>query len=171
MDIKEIINFLFIYNKYRLCYNYLEESDFMNKKIIMAFLLMFCVFFGANSVKAEEVSNINTTVSTANVDKCKIILSPKIKDKINWVLDIVKYGGAVLVVILGSVDFLKATLSDEDNASKKAFQRFLKRLIAAVLLFLLPLIIQLLFTAIDNPVIKIPGFNVNNPTCGIGVSE
>lgn len=333
MDIKEIINFLFIYNEYRLCYNYLEESDFMNKKIIMTFLVMFCAFFGINSIKADtttvykycygnncrylaksnsnlklyndeaseiffdtsnniftanssgtafmaegivyygndELPNFDSLVikdklyytkihctqdigwwldhdseyriysyytnnevfdlikkvhqndygetkctmesmrefykvydTTTNVDinlglfPAEIIrihketkdiidtnhdsiditknmgcavLSDKIKDKINWALNLIKYGGAALVIILGSVDFLKATLSDEDNASKKAFEKFIKRLIAAILLFLLPLLIQLLFTTVNNPVIKIPGFNVDSPTCGIGVSE
>lgn len=101
---------------------------------------------------------------------CAILTKP-IKDKINWGLSFIKYGGAALAIILGMFDFFKATLSDEDNANKKAFENFIKRIIAAILIFLLPLLIQLLFTAIDNPVIKIPGFNVDSPTCGIGESE
>lgn len=99
------------------------------------------------------------------------VLSGAIKDKVNWFLNLIKYAGTALAIILGAADFLKAVLSDEDNASKKAFGKAIKRIIAAILLFLLPLLIQLLFTAIDNPVIQIPGFNVDSPTCGIGVSE
>ena len=120
--------------------------------------------------KDDSKSNNNNINPVSGEDKC-VVLTPRIKEKINWVLDLIKYGGAVLVIVLGSADFLRATLSDEDNASKKAFEKFIKRLIAAVLLFLLPLLIQLLFTTINNPVIKIPGFNFDNPTCGIGVSE
>lgn len=100
---------------------------------------------------------------------CAVLTEP-VKEKINWVLDFIKYGGAILAILLGALDFLKATLSDEDNASKKAFEKFIKRLIAAILIFLLPLLIEFLFTAV-NPVIKIEGFNKDAPTCGIGVSK
>ena len=150
----------------------------MSKKIIITTIIMFSCLFGVNIVKAEETvgtTNIETTISednnSSNTVDCGIVLSDPIKNKINWFLDLIKYGGAVLVIILGSADFLRATLSDEDGATKKAFQKFIKRILAAVLLFLLPLLIQFLFTTVDSPVIRIPGFNVDKPTCGIGVSE
>lgn len=147
----------------------------MNKKIIITIIIMFSCLFGINSVRAEEtVGDINsgeTIVSEETSNTGCAVLSVPIKNKVNWFLNLIKYGGAVLVIILGSVDFLKATVSDEDGASKKAFQRLTKRLIAAALLFLLPLLIQFLFTTVNNPLIEIPGFNVDKPTCGIGVSE
>ena len=118
-------------------------------------------------IDKENIPDINYGGGT---EGCAILTEP-IKKKINWVLDFIKYAGTALAIILGAADFLKATLADDDNASKKAFQKFINRLIAAVLLFLIPLILQFLFTAINNPLIKIPGFNADSPTCGIGVSE
>ena len=120
-----------------------------------------------NIIDKEHLPDINYGGGT---EGCAILTEP-IKKKINWVLDFIKYAGTALAIILGAADFLKATLADDDNASKKAFQKFINRLIAAVLLFLIPLILQFLFTAINNPLIKIPGFNADSPTCGIGVSE
>lgn len=146
----------------------------MSKKIIITTIIMFSCLFGINSVRALETvgasNDAETTINENNNTGCAVLSVP-IKNKVNWFLNLIKYGGAVLVIILGSVDFLKATVSDEDGASKKAFQRLTKRLIAAALLFLLPLLIQFLFTTVNNPLIEIPGFNVDKPTCGIGVSE
>lgn len=137
-------------------------------------------FYGINvEITDPKVSDViremkrrsdEATIQQGNNKGCAILNEPT-KEKINWFLDLIKYGGAVLAIVLGAVDFLRAVLSDEDNANKKAFERFVKRIIAAVLLFLLPLIIQLLFTTLNNPVIEIPGFNVDSPTCGLGVSE
>ena len=89
-----------------------------------------------------------------------------ILDKLNWFFDIIKYGGAVLAILLGSIDFFKAVLSDEEKSTNKAAARFLKRIIAAVLIFLIPLIIQFVLNNIE-----IDGFNHNAPTCGVGVSD
>lgn len=64
---------------------------------------------------------------------------------IAWILNIIKwikYIIPVVVIILGILDFIKATGSDKDDDMKKAQGNFVKRLIAAALIFLIPLIIQ-----------------------------
>ncbi len=96
---------------------------------------------------------------------CAVLTGP-ILDKLNWFFNIIKYGGAALAILLGAFDFFKAVMSDEDKSTKKAAERFLKRLIAAVLIFLLPLIIQFILNNVE-----IDGFNHDAPTCGVGVSE
>lgn len=120
---------------------------------------------------AEIYNDYLSTLKPENKGGSCAILTEPIKNKINWALDFIKYAGVALMIGLGALDFLKATLSDDDSANKKAFESFTKRLIAVILLFLLPLLIQFLFTTVDNPVIKIPGFNVDSPTCGIGESK
>ncbi len=62
-----------------------------------------------------------------------------------WIRNILrwmKYILPVVVIILGIIDFIKAIGSDKDDEMKKAQGRFIKRLIAAALAFLLPLIIE-----------------------------
>lgn len=76
-----------------------------------------------------------------------------------WILNIikwVKYILPVLVIILGIIDFIKAIGADKDDEMKKAQGRFVKRLIAAALVFLVPLIVEF--------VLKKFGFN---STCGL----
>lgn len=50
----------------------------------------------------------------------------------------------ILLVVFGSVDFAKATLAADEKALKKAGTNFSKRVIATALLFMLPLIINLI---------------------------
>ena len=87
-------------------------------------------------------------------------ISKDLESKLIWILNIIKYGGVVLAIGLGMLDFFKAILSDENDATKKAIQKFIKRLIAAVCIFLLPLIIQFLITTVN-----IQGVDSSNPFC------
>ena len=66
------------------------------------------------------------------------------KNLIGWIdniLSIVKYILPVLVIIFGIIDFIRAIASDKDDEMKKAQGRFVKRLIAAALAFIIPFII------------------------------
>lgn len=63
---------------------------------------------------------------------------------ISWIANIVKwlkYIVPVIVIIFGILDFMKAMSADKDDEMKKAQSKFVKRLIAAALIFLIPLII------------------------------
>ena len=79
---------------------------------------------------------------------------------IHWIANIirwVKYIAPVAVIVLGILDFMKAISADKDDEMKKAQQRFIRRLIAAALIFIVPFIIEFIL-------IKL-GFNANG--CGI----
>lgn len=70
----------------------------------------------------------------------------------------------ILVIVLGGLDFAKASLQSDEDAIKKAGINFGKRLIAAVLLFLLPLIINIVLEiAFDAGVLEsIPEICIDN---------
>ena len=79
---------------------------------------------------------------------------------ISWILNIlrwIKYIIPVAVIILGSLDFIKATGSDKDDDMKKAQSKFIKRLVAAALIFLVPLLIEFI----------LPKFGFDYNGCGI----
>ena len=71
----------------------------------------------------------------------------------------IKYIAPVLVIVLGILDFIKAIGSDKDDEMKKAQGRFMRRLIAAAIIFLVPFIIEFILTKM--------GFTVYG--CGIKV--
>ena len=64
------------------------------------------------------------------------------------VLDIIKFAIPILLIVFGIVDLSKAVISQDDKAAKEAQKRFISRLIYAVVIFLVPTIISLLFNLI-----------------------
>ncbi len=61
----------------------------------------------------------------------------------------------ILVILFGSLDFARATFSADAEAIRKSQLNFLKRIIAAIILFLLPSIIRIMFYLAINAGIKI----------------
>ena len=57
----------------------------------------------------------------------------------------------LLIIGLSSFDFIKAITNKDDKDIKKSFTKLMKRLIAAVVLFFLPILIEILLELIiDN---------------------
>ena len=82
------------------------------------------------------------------VSGCEVI-PDSIQKWIKILLNFIKYIALVLVIILGTIDFIKAASSGEPDAVKKAGQSFLKRVVAVILLFLLPIIVELILNLIN----------------------
>ena len=81
-------------------------------------------------------------------DPCDII-PDEIREWIGDALNLVKYVALAIVIVLGVLDFLKAAGSGEAEAMKKAGTDFLKRIIAVIILFLIPLIVDLILNLIE----------------------
>ena len=100
-------------------------------------------------------------------EKCSVILSDKLKEKIktyvNWIRIIVP----ILLIMLGSVDFAKAVLIQEkSDDTNKAFSTFIKRCIIAVAIFFIPLVISYLLKQVNKVLPK--GVRIDTfEDCGI----
>ena len=93
------------------------------------------------------------------------MLSDDFTDKLEWILDILKIAGPLLALGLGTLDFIKAVASgDSDKEMKNAFKRFSTRLIAAILLFVIPFILAFLM---DIFIGNQNGYDMDNPFCGV----
>lgn len=76
------------------------------------------------------------------------------------IINMIRYLVPILLIILGILDFIKSIASDDDGEIKKAGSRFVRRLIAAALVFIVPLILQFVLN-----IFSIPGLDPNNPFC------
>ena len=85
--------------------------------------------------------------STNDASDCEGLLGPNVTEDIKMILSWIRIAGPILAIVLGALDFAKAVLLDDSKALSKAISTFIKRLIAAVALFFVPLIITYL---IDN---------------------
>lgn len=91
------------------------------------------------------------------------ILSKELKQYLVWILDIIKIAGPLLALGLGTLDFIKVLANgDADKEMKTAFKRFMARLGAAALLFIIPLILAFL---LDVFLGNQDGYDSDNPFC------
>lgn len=77
---------------------------------------------------------------------------------IQTIFNMIKIVAPILVIVLGAFDFGKAVIASDQDALKKAQSSFMKRLIAAIALFFLPTLINMLLKMINAGI---------DPTCGI----
>lgn len=72
---------------------------------------------------------------------------------------VIKLAAPILVVVLSTIDYVKAIASHDAEGLKKANEKFVRRLIIGILIFLLPFILDFLFET----------FGIYDlETCGIG---
>mgnify|MGYP004659750713 CR=1 FL=1 len=98
-----------------------------------------------NTSQNEEDNNYNPGTEVTGCD----VVPEEVRKWISISLNFVKYVALVLVVVLGTIDFIKAAGSGEPDAMKKAGQTFIKRVIAVIILFLLPMIVELILHLIN----------------------
>lgn len=93
------------------------------------------------------------------------LISQDVYNMLQTALNIIKVAGPILAIALGMIDFAKVIVSgDADKELKQAGQRFLKRIIAAAVLLLLPIILSFLM----NIFLKgETGYDSDNPFCNL----
>lgn len=69
---------------------------------------------------------------------------------VKMLFTIIKIIAPVLVIVFGSLDFAKAIFQADEEKQKKAGQDFIKRLIAAALIFLIPTILEIILGVAFN---------------------
>lgn len=135
----------------------------MKKGIITLLLIVTCVMFispintnalEVNSVSIVEKNESNLLSNTINIaaSKCppsKAILGDvDCEDSVAWlvqiIFNIVKIVGPILVVLLSSVDFIMVIIKSDNDQFQKAQKKLITRLVLALLLFLIPTIVQVL---------------------------
>ena len=109
-------------------------------KIYKLFAFAFLVMFGLK------------TIVFADSLRCTDL--GMVKEDLQKVFDFLKIVIPLLIIGLSTFDFIKAITGKDDKDVKKAFNRFLKRLVLAIVFFFLPVLINLLLDVfmIDNEV-------------------
>ena len=68
---------------------------------------------------------------------------------IKSVLTIIQIAVPILLIIMGSIDLMKAVMAGKEDEIKKSQSTFVKRAIAAVIVFFIPFIVSLLLNLIN----------------------
>lgn len=69
---------------------------------------------------------------------------------LGYALFILKIIIPIIIIIFGIIDFAKAIIASDDSAIKKSTTTLIKRVIAGVIIFLIPTIIYFAFELIDG---------------------
>lgn len=69
---------------------------------------------------------------------------------IKFLLKMVQWIVPVILILLGTIDLVKAVIAGKDDDIKKHQQTLIKRIIAAVIVFLVPVIVSILMGWIGN---------------------
>lgn len=93
------------------------------------------------------------------------ILSNDFLNLLRQLFTIIKIAGPIIAIFLGMIDFVKTVVSeDPEKEQKTAIKKFTKRIIAAILIFLVPTILTFLMNLfLSNE----EGYNKDNPFCNI----
>lgn len=71
-------------------------------------------------------------------------------DVVSLIINIIKIGTPILLIILGMIDMFKAMTAQKEDEIKKAQGLFVKRLIAGILVYLVFVIVELLFGVLGS---------------------
>ncbi len=112
-------------------------------------------------LKDDIVKICDYDINSQPTKKCESI-GEKLLAWIFKIFNWMRYIVPAILILLGITDFIKAIASDSEDELKKVGSRFAKRLVAAGLIFLVPLILQFVLGLFD-----IPGLDPNNPFCAL----
>ena len=78
----------------------------------------------------------------------ELVIDSMIPQLVSTVVTLVKVGVPILLIIYGMLDLGKAVMAQKEDEIKKGWQTFIKRIIAAVVVFLVIFIVQLVFNLV-----------------------
>lgn len=128
---------------------YIESSD--GSKVTQEACIKVCLSIEDELIKLKDEYNIEQNSN----GECGLS-----NNLLVWLLNIVKwvkYIIPVIVIVMGILDFMRAVASDKDDGMKQAQSRFIKRLIAAALIFIVPFILEFI---LDKMGFSVEGCNI-----------
>lgn len=69
---------------------------------------------------------------------------------VKFILEIIRWVVPIILIVLGTIDLVKAVVAGKDDDIKKHQQTLIKRIIAAVIVFLIPMLVSILMGWIGN---------------------
>lgn len=136
----------------------------MRKLKILFFLLLLCI---PNMVKAEsllsntvllleddkiitEITKENRTDESYIVCKENTYIPYQIVRIVRTLITLIKYVVPIVLIIMGMLDFGKVVIGNPDEQMKKSKSAFLSRLLAAVLVFFVIYIVEILIRVVST---------------------
>ena len=88
-------------------------------------------------------------------------------DFVSTILTIIQIAVPILLIVFGSIDLAKAVMAGKEDEIKKSQNTFVKRLIAAVIVFFIPFVVNIVLGLV--PVSETDGKTITWQECKSGV--
>lgn len=126
------------------------------KKIItLVIIAMFAFLFVSKPIMQNSV----VYAADSEALECEDMLDGGLDEILDSAYLIMQVAAIALTVVMGMIDFGKAISSSDQDLLKKASKKFVKRLIAMVVIIILPYII--------DPIVEV-ALGSGYDTCGVG---
>lgn len=112
----------------------------MKKKFIFAFLLFFMLGTFMPNVYADDF----TCTALGN----DILIDTQLADIVHLIILIIQIAIPILLVVFGMMDLTKGVMAQKEDEIKKGQQTFVKRLVAAVIVFFVIAVVKLVVNAV-----------------------
>lgn len=116
----------------------------MKKKVLFIVLLMALVFVCAEPVLARDIASCQSAFG-ANA-----MIDEKIPNVVSTIVKVIRVVVPILLVVLGMIDLVKGITAGKEDEIKKGTSIFIKRLIAAVIVFFVFVIVQLVISLVAD---------------------
>ena len=124
----------------------------------------YLVYTSESFVPDDSITTNEYDINTDGYNQmigCDTLFNFDEEGSVGWflqrILDYIKIFAPIIVVLLSSIDFIKAIFSSDEKATKQAQQKLVIRLVCALALFLVPTLVQFLLNLING---------LSNPNCG-----
>ena len=138
-----------IYKK--ICY-YCSCGDIMKRKSLILMLGIAILFIGI-SVDAKELSilasNTSCTGYFGSASDGKSLMGIIVR-----IFDMIKISVPIILLIMTTLDFSKVVFTDSKDAMEKAKKNFTKRAIIAVVIFFIPVLLEIVLNYVNDASIK-----------------
>ena len=114
----------------------------MKKKIFWLFMIVMVMFYATN-VLAVDITGCKSVLPDAKIDV-------KIANTVHLIITLIKIAVPIILVIFGMIDLFKGITSQKEDEIKKNQQIFVKRLIAAAIIFFVIAIVQFLISLVSS---------------------
>ena len=136
----------------------------MKKKIFMIIALALITFY-MPSVMAVNIQGCDSLQG--------VMIDVKIANTVHTVITVIKIAVPIILVVMGMLDLFKGITAQKEDEMKKGQGTFIKRLIAAALIFFVVSIVQLLISLVadDEGVMSCANCFINGANKNTGVCK
>lgn len=123
----------------------------MKKKFILLMLVVLVLFIGIE-VDAKELGfNIMATCEGyfGNPNNPKSLMGIIVE-----IFDLIKISVPIILLAMTTLDFSKVVFSDSKDGMEKAKKNFAKRALIAVIIFFIPVLLEIILDYVNNESIK-----------------